>query len=280
MEIKKHAEGAYMPTAIPDWILHSDTYSPSADKEAFLRKTIAAISRTITFFGPSRYQVQKRHRGNITADLLLLFVSVLLIVSAHSVVFPLLILAIELVYLAALDGKQIRGIIKPAVIAFCFSCVLVFPSLFLGNNRWMELPFKVFITVLGVSYVSRITPLYEIGRALRAVHIPCIFILVWDMTIKYIVLLGHTILHLLISLRLRSVGKNDHKYQSMAAIMGTTFLKSQEYAKDTYHAMVCRCFTGTYEAAVRQADWSTYIMYGIAAVLLIGCYLFLEGYIG
>jgi cobalt/nickel transport system permease protein len=67
-----------------------------------------------------------------------------------------------------------------------------------------------------------------------------------DMTIKYISLLGGLVLDLLYALKLRSVGHDDRKIDSLSAIAGTVFLKSIEAAETQYQAMECRCFAGTY----------------------------------
>ena len=76
--------------------------------------------------------------------------------------------------------------------------------------------------------------------------LPDIFILVLDITIKYIVLLGEFSLNIFYSLKLRSVGKNKNKYTSLSGIAGTMFIKSKEMAEDMYSAMECRGYTGEY----------------------------------
>jgi cobalt/nickel transport system permease protein len=48
------------------------------------------------------------------------------------------------------------------------------------------------------------------------------------------------------ALRLRSVGVNHHKQASMGGIGGVVLLKAERDAQDTYDAMRCRGFDGTY----------------------------------
>ena len=63
---------------------------------------------------------------------------------------------------------------------------------------------------------------------------------------------------MLYALKLRSVGRNRDKTGSLSGIAGTLFLKSRVMAEDTYAAMECRCFTGTYRTgrlpALRLTD--------------------------
>jgi cobalt/nickel transport system permease protein len=67
------------------------------------------------------------------------------------------------------------------------------------------------------------------------------------MTLKYIVLLGSLIQDILTALRLRSVGKNNKKYQSVGGVMGVTFLRGTEMSREMYEAMRCRGFTDDYK---------------------------------
>ena len=107
--------------------------------------------------------------------------------------------------------------------------------------------------------------------ALKSFFLPDIFILVLDITIKYIVMLGDFTLNMLYSLKLRSVGKNRKKYTSMSGVAGTMFIKSKEMAEETYYAMECRGFTGEYhvygKSKFTMADYA-YIIVNVGIVVL------------
>jgi cobalt/nickel transport system permease protein len=90
-----------------------------------------------------------------------------------------------------------------------------------------------------------------------------------DMTTKYISLLGGLVLDLLYALKLRSVGRDDRKMDSLSAIAGTVFLKSIEAAETQYQAMECRCFSGSYRSS-RQRDFGWRNMAFIAGNLALG----------
>jgi len=129
---------------------------------------------------------------------------------------------------------------------------MLLPAVLWGNgSNTVMLTGKVFATVTAVNLLSRTTRWNEITGALRFLHIPDLFILVLDITIKYIVLLGEFSLNMLYSLKLRSVGKDKGKYSSLSGIAGSMFIKSREMADDMYNAMECRGFTGEYRKSGR-----------------------------
>jgi len=106
---------------------------------------------------------------------------------------------------------------------------------------------KVLATITAVNILSHATRWSYITSALKRFFVPDIFILVLDITIKYIVMLGEFTLNMMYALKLRSVGKNKNKYTSLSGIAGSLFIKSKEMAEDMYAAMECRGFTGEYQ---------------------------------
>jgi cobalt/nickel transport system permease protein len=110
------------------------------------------------------------------------------------------------------------------------------------------IPAKVFACVLAVNILSASTRWDHIIGALKRFRFPDLFIFVFDITIKYIVMLGEFALQMLYALKLRSVGKNRSKYGSIGGVGGTLFIKSRDMSEDMYYAMECRGFTGEYRA--------------------------------
>jgi cobalt/nickel transport system permease protein len=97
-----------------------------------------------------------------------------------------------------------------------------------------------------VGFFNHTTQWNHITTALRKLHVPGIFIFTLDITLKYIVLLGKLIIDILTALKLRSVGKNNKKYQSIGGVMGVTFIRGTEMSREMYEAMRCRGFTDDY----------------------------------
>jgi cobalt/nickel transport system permease protein len=116
-----------------------------------------------------------------------------------------------------------------------------------GLFNYLAIAAKVFLSLEMVSIFDHTTQWNHITDALRKLHVPGIVIFTIDITLKYIVLLGSLIEDILTSLRLRSVGKNNKKYQSVGGVMGVTFIRGSEMSREMYEAMRCRGFTDDYK---------------------------------
>jgi cobalt/nickel transport system permease protein len=158
--------------------------------------------------------------------------------------------AILQLYLCTWPGADILKIYKAAFAAALLALVLFIPAMLInpagaGNN--LVVVVKVFLCLEMVSIFNHTTQWNHITTALRKLHIPGIFIFTLDITLKYTVLLGSFISDVLTSLQLRSVGKNNKKYQSVGGVMGVTFIRGTEMSRDMYEAMRCRGFTDDYK---------------------------------
>ena len=89
----------------------TEDYVPSRDKDSFQKKTSGQLLKLLARI---RMQTVRRKEKEISAgiSLLLLFVTVLLTVCAHGLRFPVTVLGLMIVLLAAFSGKDIRH--------FCF----------------------------------------------------------------------------------------------------------------------------------------------------------------
>jgi cobalt/nickel transport system permease protein len=121
------------------------------------------------------------------------------------------------------------------------------PAFIQGNSySSIMITTKVFASITVVGLLSHTTKWSLLTKALKRFYVPDIFILILDITIKYIYRLGELSLNMFYALKLRSVGRNNKKYTSMAGVAGTMFLQSMEMAEEMYHAMECRGFSGEY----------------------------------
>jgi cobalt/nickel transport system permease protein len=98
-----------------------------------------------------------------------------------------------------------------------------------------------------VNIFNHTTQWNHITGALKKLHIPSVFIFTLDITLKFIALLGTFTGELLTSLRIRSVGRNDKRYNSVGGVMGVTFIRGVEMSGEMYEAMRCRGFTDDYK---------------------------------
>lgn len=233
---------------MPDWLINSDNYIPSKDKNGFINKTILSILTVI-----SRLKLQTESKtGKIKLNpsikilatiLLIVFVSL-----SRKIAFVILIDAILLFIVSLFSADEIKYILKVGFAVSCITFLILIPSVLMGNiNNSILIVLKVAASTAAVNIVSLTTKWDNIIRGLKVFLIPDIFIFVIDITIKYIAILGDFSLNLLYSLKLRSVGKLNKKTEPMSGIMGTMFIKSKEMADEMYEAMECRCFTGEYK---------------------------------
>ena len=95
---------------------------------------------------------------------------------------------------------------------------------------------------------------------------------------KFIIVLGGLSLDMLYALKLRSVGNNQSKYNSLSGILGTLFLRSEEMAVEMQHAMQCRGFTGEYALKKTYRFSHVDLIYGAINLALIFGYFYLKGF--
>lgn len=234
---------------LPEWMTEKTDYSPPKGKNSFILKTIESLGRVM-----NRVKTQRGHeKGRAMPAIikLLAVVAVIVVLSvSHNRWLVLGIATVLQLYLCSWPAEDILSIFRSSLFAGLLSLILFLPAMIINpdgaaNNLFVVL--KVFLSVETVNIFNHTTQWNHITSALKKLHIPGIFIFTLDITLKYIVLLGSLITDILTSLRLRSVGKNNKKYQSVGGVMGVTFIRSAEMSTQMYEAMQCRGFTDDYK---------------------------------
>jgi cobalt/nickel transport system permease protein len=262
---------------MPKWLLNGENYIPTTDKDTFINKSILAMFGIL-----SKIRTQERSTKEIfgISAVLKVFFTFMLIVFlslSQNFTFIIVINVYLLVWLSFMEAKEIIKILRISFIMTTFTFFILLPSLFWGNHyNSIMITSKVLATLMAVNILSNSTKWNSITSALKSFFVPDIFILVMDITIKYIVLLGEFALNMLYSLKLRSVGKNKSKYTSLSGIAGTMFIKSKEMAEDMYSAMECRGYTGEYIIHSKlKLLWQDYI-YIIVNIVIIVIFIYFE----
>lgn len=261
---------------IPDWLRKNEQYLPQTDKDTFIGKSILALLRVIAKI---RAQGGDKENFKINTTLMVAFTLLLIVLLSISQSFPFVITVC--VYLLALislmPAANIIKILKIVFIMAAFSFLILLPSAIIGNSySAVMITSKITATVAAVNWLSHSAKWSSITASLKRFFVPDIFILVLDITIKYIFLLGEFALNMLYALKLRSVGKNKRKYTSLSGIAGTMFLKSKEMAEDMYGAMECRGFTGEYHRFVKLTFTLTDFIYILINAALVGAFIYFE----
>jgi cobalt/nickel transport system permease protein len=234
---------------MPEWMKKADCYVPPKDGGTFAVKTIKSLSGVM-----SRLKVQqgheKKHALPALVKFLLLVAAIVVLSVSQSRLVLLAFAAILQAYLCTWPANNILSIYKASLAAALLAFVLFLPAMLLhpeGISNNLTIVLKVFLSLEMVSIFNHTTQWNHITGALRKLHIPGIFIFTLDITLKYTVLLGTFIGDILTSLQLRSIGKNNKKYQSVGGVMGVTFIRGAEMSQEMYEAMRCRGFTDDYK---------------------------------
>jgi cobalt/nickel transport system permease protein len=181
-----------------------------------------------------------------------------------------------LLLLSLLNIKEIKRILILSTAVPLFTAVMLMPSMVMGNTKnSILLILKVVGTIISINTLSYTTSWHDIIKALKKFFVPDIFILVFDITLRYIYILGEFALDMFYSLKLRSVGKNSNKYSSISKLMGGLFLKSKEMGDEMYYAMECRGFTGEYISHVKFKFKFVDFLYSIVNIFIIGMYFYI-----
>ena len=234
---------------MPEWMLKNEIYSPEADKNGFIEKSILSLLGILSRIKGQETPKNPAYKINANLKVVFTFLLVLLLSLSSSLSFVAVVNVYILVVLSLLKAETIIKVFKISMIMAFFTFIMLLPAIIMGSgNNSTMLTGKIFATVAAVNILTRTTRWNDITGALRFFHIPDLIILVLDIAIKYILMLGEYALNMLYSLKMRSVGKNRRKYTSLSGIVGTMFIKSREMAEDMYSAMACRGFTGEYKS--------------------------------
>ena len=199
---------------------------------------------------------------------------ILCVCLAQSPLYLMLMAAIALVLIAVRPVRGLRATFMPALAAAGFAVVLALPALLLGASAtiaMLKIALKTFVNVSLVLGVSWTLTWSRMSAALKALRLPDEVIFTFDMALKHIEVLGRTAHDLSESVMLRSVGfapAGFSRTDSLAGIMGMTFIKAMECSHAMDEAMLCRGFAGAYPVPARSSlSWRDAVYAG--AVLLL-----------
>ena len=90
------------------------------------------------------------------------------------------------------------------------------------------------------------TPVSRLLRSLRMLGIPALFVMLIEMTYRYLVMLLMLSLEMFEARKMRTVGNLSLRRQQaqVGSSIGTLFAKSIIMAEEVYQAMTARCYTG------------------------------------
>lgn len=237
-----------MDTAkVPAWLASRESYLPRKDRGRFIEKSLLSVMGALAALRERPAQAGHGERARPALKLGSAFALILLVSLSRSPLFLEAAAAYELCWLCVLPGELIARTLRKLLAALAFAALVFLPAALSGSGfDIVGLVAKILLAVLAAALLSSTTSWPSMAKALASFRVPDVFLLTLDLTVKYISLLGGLVLDMLSALKLRSVGRDERKADSLAAIAGTVFLKSREAALEEYQAMECRCFSGTY----------------------------------
>lgn len=235
--------------SLPSWLLLQEDYVPEADHDGFIRKSIASVAGVLSHMRLDG-GVPSSWSPAAPVKMLIALLLIVLVSCAQNYLFVLVLLAAVLVRIAVLPAQAMGRAFHAAGGAALLTFLVMLPAMLLGQSHSaLLIGTKVFVSVGIALVVALTTPAWQLTAALRAFHIPNIFILTVELTLKSIVDLGKVALEVLSALQMRSVGRNRRKGSALGGVGGVVLLKAQEAAQDTADAMRCRGFEGEYAVA-------------------------------
>ena len=270
---------------LPSWLAAQERYEPTGARHRVMQKNVlhlASLLERVRLGGGA-------HKGGSMVDhalssvsapvrLLGMLVCILCVCLAQSPLYLMLMAAIALVLIAVRPVRGLRATFMPALAAAGFAVVLALPALLLGASAtiaMLKIALKTFVNVSLVLGVSWTLTWSRMSAALKALHLPDEVIFTFDMALKHIEVLGRTAHDLTESVMLRSVGRAPAGFSrtdSVAGIMGMTFIKAMECSRAMDEAMLCRGFACAYPAPARSSlSWRDAVYAGVVLLLSALC---------
>ena len=256
---------------LPSWLAAEERYEPVGARHRVMQKNVlhlASLLERVRLGGGAHEggSMIDRALSSVSAPVRLvgMFVCVLCVCLTQSPLYLMLMAAIALVLVAV---RPVRGLRATFV-----------PALLLGASAagaMLKIALKTFINVSLVLGVSWTLTWSRMSAALKMLHLPDEVIFTFDMALKHIEVLGRTAHDLCESVMLRSVGSAPAGFSrtdSLAGIMGMTFIKAMECSRAMDEAMLCRGFAGVYPAPARSGfGWRDAAYAAVVTLLAVLC---------
>lgn len=262
---------------MPEWLLKNDEYTAPNTKDTFIEKSILSFFKLLSTIQLNSKDHKKVSIINPSLKLITSLLTIIIVSLCSKIAFIIIIDVFLLLTLSLLDLKTIKHILKKSTLITFITFIFFLPALFIGyKNNSYQIILKVMTTVTVLGITSSTTKYSDLIYGLKSLHVPDIFIFIFDITIKYIVILGDFSLNMLHSLKLRSIGKSKNKNKALYGIIGTMFLKSIEHANEMHDAMECRGFTGEYKIHRKFSINKIDILFILINIMMVLTYFYFD----
>lgn len=112
-----------------------------------------------------------------------------------------------------------------------------------GVVSFFTILFRTYLCVMAVLILVSVTPLSELTNSMRRLRIPTIFIVMFEMTYRYVGVLVNEAYSMYIAYSLRSAKGKGIEMRDMGGFVGQLLLRSIDRADRVYNAMKCRGYS-------------------------------------
>ncbi len=141
-----------------------------------------------------------------------------------------------------------------------------------GVISMLTLMVKAVLTVLAGYLLIATTPMDEICRAMRVIHIPKIFVIVVLLIYRYVTVFLSEARRITQAYELRAPKQRGVHYKVWGSLLGQMLLRSMDRANDIYESMQLRGFDGNFrlgkKAALRPADFLWPVLWALVILAL------------
>ena len=102
---------------------------------------------------------------------------------------------------------------------------------------------KMYLSVMAALLLVATTPFPDLTAQLRRLHVPSIFVMVFEMTYRYISVLLEEVFTMITAYKLRSGASKSLKISHMGPFTGQLFLRGFDRAERVHAAMRCRGYS-------------------------------------
>jgi len=146
----------------------------------------------------------------------------------------------------------------------------------LGTVSLFTILFKVYLCVMALLILISVTPFQELIKSMRSLRIPLIFIIVFEMTYRYIGVLFEEAYSMYVAYSLRSgasrSGANGIAMRDMGSFAGQLLIRSFDRADRVYNAMKCRGYAlHSAPQSSRKPAKSDVIFFAITCIFCAAC---------
>ena len=126
---------------------------------------------------------------------------------------------------------------------------------------------KMYLCVMAALLMIATTPLTELTAQLRRMHVPMIFVMVFETTFRYISVLLEEVHSMILAYKLRSGTKRAVEMKHMGTFVGQLVLKGFDRAERVHMAMRCRGYSLSSIPPVKRRINSTDILMLLAVCI-------------